>query len=440
MSLFFYYWGADKMVLLMIGSILFNYIMAILIDRFRSRIKLCKTFLILSVTGNLSTLFIYKYFDFFINNINRLGFSLPLLKLLMPIGISFFTFQAMSYVIDVYRQDVKVQLKPWNIGLYIALFPQLVAGPIVRYQTIEDQIENRVVDFDKFSDGVKRFMMGVIKKLLLANNMALIADKAFGLPDTQRSVIYAWAGIICYAFQIFFDFSAYSDMAIGLGKMFGFEFLENFDYPYMSKSISEFWRRWHISLGQWFRDYVYFPLGGSRVKTKYRLVFNLFIVWSLTGIWHGANWNFVMWGLLYFVLIVFEKLTGYPEKFKYNIFKILYRVFTLLCILAGWVLFRAEGAGKALSYGLSMFGLENNPLFCDNIIVAIREYWLFILVAFVCSTTLFKTIRHYLDTTKKKYISIPANILTVVFYVFCFLWSISYLILGAHNPFIYFNF
>lgn len=270
--------------------------------------------------------------------------------------------------------------------------------------------------------------------------MALIADKAFSLPDVQRSAIYAWIGAVAYSFQILYDFSGYSDMAIGLGKMFGFHFLENFNYPYISKSISEFWRRWHMSLGQWFRDYVYFPLGGSHVKSKARLVFNLFVVWSLTGAWHGASWHFIFWGLMYFVLITFEKLTGYPQKFESNLAKTVYRIFTLLCVLGGWVLFRAPGLKAAIKYGLSMFALLGNPIFCDNVILTFREYWMFLLLATLCSTELFKNAATRLNVPERKTLRLITNTVSVVFYIFCFLWAISFIILGAHNPFIYFNF
>ena len=262
-SIFFYAWGVSDFVLIMLGSIIFNYAMALLIQHCHSQ-GMRKLLLTVCVTGNLSILFIYKYLDFFIENLNLLGFQIPLQHIALPLGISFFTFQAMSYVVDVYRGDVPAETRPQNIGLFVSFFPQLIAGPIVRYQTIADQIHCRHENFDDFSEGVKRFIIGFSKKIILSNNMALVADAAFGTGDAQRSVVYAWMGAIAYAFQILFDFSGYSDMAIGLGKMFGFHFLENFDYPYASKSISEFWRRWHMSLGQWFRDYVYFPLGGSR--------------------------------------------------------------------------------------------------------------------------------------------------------------------------------
>ena len=440
MSLLFYAWGEPKFVLVMVGSILFNYLMAMCVHWLREKQRLKKLALIVCVAGDLALLFVYKYLDFFISNVNRLGLQLPLREFALPIGISFFTFQAMSYVIDVYRGDVAVQKKPWHVGLYIAFFPQLMAGPIVRYKDIEAQLEDGRIDFELFGEGVRRFLIGFAKKVLLANNMALIADAAFGMPDAERSVLYAWLGALAYAFQILFDFSGYSDMAIGLGRMFGFRFLENFDYPYTSKSISEFWRRWHMSLGQWFRDYVYFPLGGSRVKSKARLVFNLLAVWLLTGLWHGANWNFLLWGLLYFVLIAFEKLTGYPKKFRSGISRAVYRAFTLLAILGGWVLFRAPGTAAAAGYALTMLGLKGNPLFCGNVILTLREYWVFLLVALLCSTTLFRWLRARVDSIRAGSLRILANAASVGAYVFLFLWAVSFLVLGAHNPFIYFNF
>ena len=442
MSLIFYAWGEPKFVFVMIGSILFNYTMAMLINWYREKKSQKKPafLMVICVTGNMALLFVYKYLGFFVKNINRFGLILPLKEIALPIGISFFTFQAMSYVIDVYRDNVPVQKKPHHVGLFISFFPQLIAGPIVRYKTIAEQIDNRSIDLELFGEGVKRFIIGMSKKILLANNMALIADKAFGLPDASRSVMFAWLGVIAYSFQILFDFSGYSDMAIGLGKMFGFQFLENFNYPYISESISEFWRRWHMSLGQWFRDYVYFPLGGSRVKTKDRLVFNLLVVWVLTGLWHGASWNFVLWGLLYFVLITFEKLTGCPEIFNTGFSKAIYRVFTLLAILGGWVLFRSLGTKAAIQYGLSMFGFLGNKLICDNVIMYLRDYWVFLVGAMLCSTEIFKWLRKSIDSLEQRIIRIALNSLSVGIYLFAFFWAVSFLILGAHNPFIYFNF
>ena len=437
-SLIFYAWGTGKFVFVMIGSILFNYGTALMIDRC-SRRAVRKLLLILAAAGNLGILFVYKYLDFCIANLNLLGFQLPLQNIVLPLGISFFTFQAMSYVIDVYRGSAKAQTWPQNIGLYISFFPQLVAGPIVRYQTIADQIDHRRENFDDFSEGVRRFILGFAKKVILSNNLALVADAVFSTAPDQRSVVYAWMGALAYAFQILFDFSGYSDMAIGLGKLFGFHFSENFDYPYISASVSEFWRRWHISLGQWFRDYVYFPLGGSRVKSKARLVWNLFVVWSLTGIWHGASWNFVVWGLMYFVLIAFEKLTGLPKRFPHGWQKGLYRVFTLLCVLVGWVFFRAADLPSALEFLQSMLGLSGNGFFDSMVIRAFRQYRFFFLAAVLCSTPVFPIWTEKL-TAGGGWIAAAAKILSIPVYCFLLLWAVSFIMTGSHNPFIYFNF
>ncbi len=315
-SLVFYAWGEIGFLPIMLISIFVNYLFGLLVDKYRKNKPAAYTVLSLMSVWNIGLFFIYKYLNFAIENINFLfGFSLPLSDFTLPIGISFFTFQAMSYVIDVYRENGDVQKNPLNVALYITFFPQLIAGPIVRYQTVAEQIKSRSVSIDDLLVGTKRFIIGLGKKVILSNQIAIAADRCFNMPDySELSVLAAWFGAICYTFQIFFDFSGYSDMAIGIGQMFGFHFNENFNYPYCASSVSDFWRRWHISLGSWFRDYVYFPLGGSRVKSKARLIFNLFIVWLLTGIWHGASWNYVVWGLFYFVLLVFEKMTGIPEK------------------------------------------------------------------------------------------------------------------------------
>lgn len=440
MSMVFYASGEPEFIFIMAGLILFDYCLALLIDRFRKQKKLCTTLMVLCLIGNLGLLFTYKYLDFLIVNLNSIGFELPLLNLLFPLGISFFTFQAMSYVIDVYRESSKVRRNLVHVSLYIALFPQLIAGPIVRFKDIENQLKERGINLKIFSEGVRRFLIGLCKKILLANNLALIADHAFGLPDGERSVIYAWLGAIAYAFQILFDFSGYSDMAIGLGLMFGFRFPENFNYPYLSASVSEFWRRWHMTLGQWFRDYIYFPLGGSRVSTKGRLIFNLFVVWLLTGIWHGAGWNFMLWGLMYFVLIAFEKFTGYPQKYKTMVAKVAYRIFTMLAVLAGWVIFRTEGIQEALGYGLSMLAVKGNPMYCNYVIMGFREYWLFLLVGLLCCTRLPARLSSYFDSHGTVLLRLGTNVLRAGFYLFCFLWAVSFLVLGAHNPFIYFDF
>lgn len=435
-SLLFYAWGTGKFVLMMVAAIAFNYIMALMLDHFKGS-KFRRALLAFTVAGNLSVLFVYKYLDFAITNLNLLGFSLPLQHIALPLGISFFTFQAMSYSLDVYMGRVDAQKNPLNIALYVSFFPQLVAGPIVRYQTIADQIEHRHETFDDFSEGIRRFILGFAKKILLSNNMALIADATFA--DEQRSVLYAWMGAVAYSFQIFFDFSGYSDMAIGLGRMFGFHFLENFDYPYISKSVSEFWRRWHMSLGQWFRDYVYFPLGGSRVSTKRRLVFNLFVVWSLTGIWHGASWNFIFWGLMYFVLLTFEKLTGYPKKFTGGWQKGLYQVFTPLCVILGWVFFRAEDMSSGVQYTASMFALSGNSFTCNMVVRIFMQYRWFYLAAALCSTPVFKILKQRIDQHSTRLGNV-VDALTIPAYLFLLIWSVSYIMMGSHNPFIYFNF
>ena len=435
-SLVFYAWGTGKFVVMMVASALLNYVSALLLNRLQSSLwrKLC---LAVIIVLNLSVLFVYKYLDFFIININLLGFDLPLQHIALPLGISFFTFQAMSYSLDVYMGRAKVQKNPLNVVLYVSFFPQLVAGPIVRYQTIAAQIRYRQENFDDFSEGVRRFILGFAKKIILSNNMALVADAVFA--DTERSVAYAWMGAIAYSFQIFFDFSGYSDMAIGLGKMFGFHFLENFDYPYISASVSEFWRRWHISLGQWFRDYVYFPLGGSRVKNKGRLVFNLFVVWALTGIWHGASWNFVFWGLMYFLLLTFEKLTGIPEKLKSTWSKAGYRVFTLLCVIVGWVFFRAETMGAGVAFLADMTGLSGNSMLCSGAVRDFFQYRWFFLGALLCSTPIFRICKDRLFRYNTS-LGTATDFLSVPVYLFLLIWSVSYIMIGSHNPFIYFNF
>ena len=363
-SLFFYTWGAPKFAVFLVGSIVFNYGMALLIDKIPAG-RLRKALLAAAVLGNLSILFVFKYMNF-VTSVLRGWFPaldgvIPQTDFRLPIGISFFTFQALSYVVDVYRGTVAVQKNPAYVGLYISFFPQLIAGPIVRYTTIAEDIENRTITFDGFSRGVMRFLYGFNRKMLLANVLAKAADAAFAASDL--SVAMAWLGSICYTLQIYFDFSGYSEMAIGMGRMFGFRFLENFNYPYISKTVTEFWRRWHISLGSWFRDYVYFPLGGSRVKTKGRLVFNLAVVWLATGIWHGANWTFLLWGCLYGLIIIAEKLLNLPKRLPaHRVAAAAYQILTMLAVVVGWVLFRADNLYCFVEYVSNMFLLNGNGL------------------------------------------------------------------------------
>lgn len=438
-SLFFYAWGEPKFVLIMLLSIAMNYIFGRLVDDNR-HYKKAKIYLIVSIVFNLGLLFIFKYLNFTISNLNTLFYNvIPQTEIVLPIGISFFTFQAMSYVIDVYRGTVQVQKNLFYLALYISFFPQLIAGPIVRYSTIEEQIGNRKVSLDDFSEGVRRFLIGISKKVILANNFALIADGAFqASADGNLSFAFAWLGSIAYTLQIFFDFSAYSDMAIGLGRMFGFKFLENFDYPYISASVTEFWRRWHISLGMWFRDYVYIPLGGSHVPNKILLVRNLFIVWSLTGIWHGANWTFIVWGLLYFVLLTFEKLMSIPKRFKSRAAKVAYGVFTFLCVNTGWVIFRADNISQALTYLKTMTGIGVAQIYDDMFIQNICEYWALIVIGAIYSVGLFKYLREKMSLNMIA--DRGAEYAGMIVYSALFIVSVSYLVMGAYNPFIYFNF
>lgn len=433
-SLFFYAWGEPKFVIVMIISILINWYLAIRVDKKRENKKSIKLLLCMTIIINLSILFIFKYLMFTLTNINNIfGSNLSVPNITLPIGISFFTFQAISYVIDVYRKNGEVQKNPLNVALYIAFFPQLIAGPIVRYETIAKQIKSRQETFDDFASGVCRFMVGLGKKVLLSNTLAIVADNAFNMNSiNELSVSMAWLGAIAYAFQIYYDFSGYSDMAIGLGKMFGFSFLENFNYPYISKSISEFWRRWHISLGSWFRDYVYFPLGGSRVDTKKRLLFNLFVVWFLTGIWHGANWTFIIWGIMYFVLISIEKLIGFEKKF--NKLSFIKHIYTMFFVILGWVIFRSSNITEAFSYMGKMFGVRASGIFDAYFYLNIVENLIFIIVATIFSTPIYKIINK--KVKENKFIA-PIYVIGMLI---LFIVAISYILKGAYNPFIYFNF
>ncbi len=443
-SLFFYAWGEPKFLIVMLVSIGFNYLIALRIAELGEdppKALLRKVMLGVAVAANIGLLFVYKYLNFVIASINTAaGGPEPVFKqteFVLPIGISFFTFQALSYVIDVYR-GVKVQKNPAFVGLYIALFPQLIAGPIVRYTTVEEQILHREVTADLFAKGIRRFLYGFNKKMLLANVLAITADAAFA--SAELSVGMAWLGCICYTLQIFFDFCGYSEMAIGLGMMFGFRFLENFNYPYISKTITEFWRRWHISLGSWFRDYIYFPLGGSRVKSRWRLVFNLSVVWLATGIWHGANWTFLLWGALFGVIIIVEKLFGLPQKLtEHRAAGAVYQIFALLAVMLGWVLFRAENLTAALTYIKSMFALNGNLFWDDMFQFHLREYMVILAAGILCSTPLIRWGKEKLSAFHVR-VGQACEVTGIAVQFALFLVGISYLVMNAHNPFIYFNF
>ena len=443
-SLIFYAWGEPSFVFVMIGSIGLNYIMALFIERCSKRTGWKKILLVIDIACNLFVLFIFKYLNFVTRTVRacfpRLVPMIPATSIALPIGISFFTFQALSYVIDVYR-GTSAQKNPAYLGLYISLFPQLIAGPIVRYGTIAEQINCRKITVTSFSEGVLMFLRGFNKKILLANILSELADTAFGASDI--SIIMSWLGALSYMLQIYFDFCGYSDMAIGLGKMLGFRFEKNFDYPYISRTITEFWRRWHISLGSWFRDYVYFPMGGSRIESKAILIRNLFVVWLLTGIWHGAEWTFILWGILYGILIALEKLSGIPKKLAepgHVLNKTLYQVFTLLVILLGWVLFRSEDVTQAGTYLQTMFGLNGRQLIDNTLFFYLRDYLMILLVGIVCATPFFTWLKEKLVNGSEGARAAVVEAIVWAIQLAFFLSSVGALLMGAHNPFIYFNF
>ena len=442
-SLLFYAYGEPVFIFVMLISIIANYGLALGISRGRkkNKIALPNAMLSLAILLNIGMLFIFKYLDFSISLINKLfGTNMAILNIALPIGISFFTFQALSYVIDVYREVIPVQKNPLYLALYISFFPQLIAGPIVRYSSIAEQLETRECTLYSFGEGIRRFFLGFCKKIILANNLSVVASGIFEMSDSVMTTnpLVLWLGAISFSLQIFYDFAGYSDMAIGLGKMFGFEFEENFNYPYTSKSITEFWRRWHISLGQWFRDYVYIPLGGSRTSIAHHL-FNMFLVWLLTGIWHGANYTFIAWGLGYFILLVLEKYIIKPEIRNCRFAIVLWQIITLLCINFGWVIFNSCNLKSGILYCLAMIGYYKVPVTIDvSILYYIREYGVFIVLGIIFSTPIAKKVGGF--TEKNLYIGTIQKILLPACYGILFLWAVSFLILGAHNPFIYFNF
>lgn len=440
-SLFFYAWGEPKFVLAMLASIVINYGAALAIELLREKKRICKCILCLDLLVNLGILFVFKYMNFVTGSLHSMFPQTQSLfaqtAFVLPIGISFFTFQALSYVVDVYR-GIPAQKNPFYVGLYISLFPQLIAGPIVRYTTIMDQIEERTITMDGFCHGVLRFLYGFNKKILLANLLAKVADAAFVAESLSTGM--AWLGAICYSLQIFFDFSGYSEMAIGLGEMFGFHFLENFNYPYISKTVTEFWRRWHISLGTWFRDYLYFPLGGSRVESKLRLVFNLAVVWFATGIWHGANWTFLLWGILHGAVIIAEKLIGIPKKAEEKkVFAVIYRIITLLVVVFGWVLFRAESVGDGFGYIAAMLGFGGNGAADTQFFFQLREYAVILAAGILFAMPAAKLLKERLSAKNEK-LAVVCDYVDCGVQLVLFVVSVSFLVMNAHNPFIYFNF
>ena len=424
-SLFFYFVGEPKAIVVMLLSIFINYIGGIAVNSGGEKQR--KISLTIVVILNLAILFYYKYLMFIVGNLSKIfDINVETKSIYMPIGISFFTFQGMSYVFDVYMKNAEVKKNPLDIALYISLFPQLIAGPIVRYKTVADEIDGRVETLSLFSTGVIRFIVGLSKKVLLANKFGIIADEIFKLNGNYNlSVPLSWFGVTMFALQIYYDFSGYSDMAIGLGKMFGFNFLENFDYPYISKSITEFWRRWHMSLGTWFRDYIYIPLGGNRVSVP-RHILNMFIVWFLTGFWHGASWNYIIWGLYFFVFLVIEKYI-FGSKFE-QVPKIFRHLYALIVILVGWVIFKEENSFLLLKYLKAMFNVGLKPTI-GGVTYYLKEYYIEIFLGIMFSTNIFKAF----EKGKK---TIPA----ILIYFILLILSIISLFSSSYNPFIYFRF
>lgn len=432
-SLLFYAWGEPIYVGLMIFSTVLDYTCGWLVEKYRGTSKQ-KIGLLISVFTNLGLLFFFKYTDFFIGTINTVfGTDIAMLNLPLPIGISFYTFQTMSYTIDVYRGDAKVQKNILSFGAYVSLFPQLIAGPIVRYQDVADQLNERTHSFDRFGDGVKRFVTGLGKKVLLANNIGLLWDAISKTAAENLTTLAAWLGIIAFAFQIYFDFSGYSDMAIGLGKMFGFDFLENFNYPYTSKSVTEFWRRWHISLGTWFRDYIYIPLGGNRKGLPIQIR-NIAIVWLLTGFWHGASWNYVLWGVFYGLLLMAEKL--FLLKWLKKAPAFVGHIYTMFAVLFGWVLFAFEDLGKGVAFLKTMFG-GGAGFISNGTLYQILSYLPLLIVCLVAATPLAKKIYGKLSCKAGEGVLLTVDSVRIAGIM---LLSIAYLISGSYNPFLYFRF
>lgn len=431
-SLIFYAWGEPKYVFLMIFSILVNYVFGLLMDKHRENKKRLKLMLVISVIIDLGLLSVFKYTDFIITNINSaFGAGFDLLNIALPIGISFYTFQAMSYTIDVYRDDVRVQRNLIDFGMYITMFPQLIAGPIVRYSDVQDQLAERNVTAADFSEGIMRFVVGLGKKVLLANQMGAVWTQIYALGG-DISALMAWTGAAAYTFQIYFDFSGYSDMAIGLGRMFGFKFPENFRYPYESVSITDFWRRWHITLSTWFKEYLYIPLGGNR-RGLARQALNLLIVWTLTGFWHGAGWNFVMWGLYYFAILFIEKL--FLLKALDKLPRLFRHAYALLLIVIGWVIFASDDVSVMLPYLGSMFG-ANGALGGMDVYTLLTRAALMV----ICCVASTELPRRLLVTAAGKMNEKAAFTVKSVLTLALLALSVVFLIGDSYNPFLYFRF
>jgi alginate O-acetyltransferase complex protein AlgI len=447
-SMVFFAWGGVSYSLLLVISIIFNYLTGLGIGKSKLQ-KWRKLFLMTGVLLNLMFLAAFKYLGFILENLSRLfasiGHEIEPFNILLPIGISFYTFQAISYLVDVYRREVPYQRSIWDLGLFISLFPQLIAGPIVRYHEIERQIAFRQSTIERFAGGIRRFIIGLGKKVLIANSMGFVADECFGLGAGQLTTSLAWLGVVSYSLQIYFDFSGYSDMAIGLGKMFGFELPENFNFPYIAKSIKEFWRRWHISLSSWFKDYLYIPLGGNRLGL-HRTYINLFIVFFVTGLWHGASWNFVVWGLVHGLFLVIEKLT--EKHFPHKLPSLLQHGYTLFVVMMAWVLFRADNFAIAANYYAALFGFTDavtDPLFLNRLIN--YQYMFFLLLGVMASFNVFKSAARLSASwppfgryLKRPWFSTSLQIADSLYLLVLFSMCAMYLLAKTYNPFIYYRF
>ncbi|RAP22853.1 hypothetical protein C2W64_03412 [Brevibacillus laterosporus] len=433
-SLVFYAWGEPVYVFLMLFSTVFDYANGLLIENFRHRKGISRAIFISSLAGSLGILGFFKYGGFVVDNLNHwLSLNLQAADLPLPVGISFYTFQTMSYIVDVYRDRVPVQKNILSFGLYVTMFPQLVAGPIVTYSGIAKQLSFRKVTLERFGEGAELFIGGLAKKVLLANNIGILWTNVKAMPTEEVTVISAWLGIIAFSFQIYFDFSGYSDMARGLGKMFGFDFMENFKYPYISKSITEFWRRWHISLGIWFREYVYIPLGGNRVGMLRQFI-NLFVVWFLTGLWHGASWNFVIWGLYFGVLIMIEKWIFLSWLQRSHAF--VGHVYTLIIVIVGWVFFEMEHVSDAWTFIQTMFGFGSHGVSDDQSFYYLSSNLILLLLLALCATPFPRKAVLYV---REKF-HWAGGIAVFTMHFFFLLLTTAFLVNDTYNPFLYFRF
>ena len=429
-SLFFYYWGEQAYTVIMLLSIVIDYTHGILVQRYKEKgnDRGARLAVASSVIFNLAILFFFKYWDFAARSLQSVGLGfLPVLNISLPIGISFYTFQTMSYTIDVYRGDARVQKNVIHFGTFVTLFPQLIAGPIIKYKDLDEQLDSRSHCVDRFASGAQRFVVGLAKKLLLANNLGQLWDGFKAMPAEELTFVGAWLGVIGFAFQIYFDFSGYSDMAIGLGRMFGFEFMENFNYPYTAKSITEFWRRWHISLSTWFREYLYIPLGGNRCS-KSRWLLNLLIVWAATGIWHGASWNYLFWGLYFFGLLILEKLV--IGKWLGKLPAMCQHIYVMVLVLISWAIFALEDMVQLGVYLQVMFGLKNAALVNGQTLYQLRNFLPMLIIAAIGSTPF----------AAKLWKRVEGKTIRILVLVLGLILCTAYVVASTYNPFLYFRF